>query len=100
MTPNFPNTDPLLGPLADNGGPTPTMAPAPASPAVDAVSSLIRSNCQRSDRYDAIGKLLTATCFRCPLHAQSRAITFKYFNDNGLDLNLSTTYIQFSDNLL
>lgn len=31
--------DPLLGPLAANGGPTLTMAPAPASPAIDAGSS-------------------------------------------------------------
>ena len=29
------NTDPLLGPLRDNGGPTPTMAPSPNSPAID-----------------------------------------------------------------
>jgi hypothetical protein len=29
------NTDPLLGPLADNGGPTPTLALAPNSPALD-----------------------------------------------------------------
>lgn len=28
--------DPLLGPLGDNGGPTPTMAPAQNSPAIDA----------------------------------------------------------------
>jgi hypothetical protein len=32
-------TDPQLGPLADNGGPTLTMAPAPTSPAIDAGSS-------------------------------------------------------------
>jgi hypothetical protein len=32
---SFMNTDPLLGPLADNGGPTPTMALLPASPAVN-----------------------------------------------------------------
>ncbi len=44
--PNFPNTDPQIGPLADNGGPTPTMALAPGSAAIDAVSSFIRSNCQ------------------------------------------------------
>jgi CSLREA domain-containing protein len=31
------NTDPLLGPLADNGGPTQTHAPLPGSPAIDAV---------------------------------------------------------------
>jgi hypothetical protein len=30
------NTDPLLAPLADNGGPTPTMALLPGSPAIDA----------------------------------------------------------------
>ncbi len=30
------NTDPLLGPLADNGGPTQTMALLPGSPAIDA----------------------------------------------------------------
>lgn len=31
--------DPLLGPLQDNGGPTPTHLPAPASPAIDVVPS-------------------------------------------------------------
>ena len=30
------NTDPILGPLADNGGPTLTMALLPGSPAIDA----------------------------------------------------------------
>jgi hypothetical protein len=34
------NTDPLLGPLQDNGGPTPTMAPAGNSPAVDQGNSV------------------------------------------------------------
>jgi hypothetical protein len=29
------NLDPMLGPLADNGGPTPTMALLPGSPAID-----------------------------------------------------------------
>ena len=33
------NTDPLLSPLADYGGPTPTMALLPGSPAIDAASS-------------------------------------------------------------
>jgi hypothetical protein len=28
-------SDPMLGPLANNGGPTPTMAPQPGSPAID-----------------------------------------------------------------
>ncbi|MBK7950964.1 MAG: CSLREA domain-containing protein [Deltaproteobacteria bacterium] len=44
--PNFPNTDPKLGPLADNGGPTKTMALLPGSPAIDVVTSEIRTNCQ------------------------------------------------------
>src|SRR5262249_60736280 len=30
------NSNPLLGPLQDNGGPTPTMALLPGSPALDA----------------------------------------------------------------
>lgn len=47
-SPNFPNTNPLLGPIADNGGPTRTMALLSGSPAIDAVSSLIRTNCQNS----------------------------------------------------
>ncbi len=45
--PNFPNTSPMIGPLQDNGGPTPTMALLPGSPAIDAVSSEIRMNCQQ-----------------------------------------------------
>ena len=41
--PNMPNTDPLLGPLADNGGYTETMALLPGSPALEAGSGLICS---------------------------------------------------------
>lgn len=33
---NITGQDPALGPLADNGGPTLTMSPAPTSPAIDA----------------------------------------------------------------
>lgn len=44
--PNFPNTDPLLGPLADNGGLSPTFALLPGSPAIDAVSSDIQMGCE------------------------------------------------------
>lgn len=44
--PNFPNTEPRLGTLADNGGPTPTIALRPGSPAIDVVTSEIRTNCQ------------------------------------------------------
>jgi CSLREA domain-containing protein len=46
-TPNFPNTNPMIGPLQDNGGPTPTMALLPGSPAIDVVTSEIRMNCQQ-----------------------------------------------------
>jgi hypothetical protein len=35
QTNDFPNTDPQLGPLADNGGTTPTHLPAESSPAID-----------------------------------------------------------------
>ncbi len=45
--PNFPNTDPMLGPLQDNGGPTPTMALLPGSPAIDVVTSELRMNCEQ-----------------------------------------------------
>jgi CSLREA domain-containing protein len=45
--PNFPNTQPLLGALAENGGPTPTLALLPGSPAIDVVSSAIRTNCEK-----------------------------------------------------
>jgi hypothetical protein len=38
------NTAPLLGPLADNGGPTQTMALAPGSPAIDAAAPLAGIN--------------------------------------------------------
>ena len=41
------NTDPLLGPLADNGGPTPTMALRPASPAINAADS---ASCPPTDQ--------------------------------------------------
>jgi hypothetical protein len=41
-------SDPLLGPLADNGGPTQTMAPGPASPAIDAGSAAGLRTDQRS----------------------------------------------------
>ena len=34
-----PNTDPLLGPLADNGGPTLTHLPGAGSPAIDAAGA-------------------------------------------------------------
>jgi hypothetical protein len=36
--------DPMLGPLADNGGPTPTHAPLPGSPAIDAGDPAVAFN--------------------------------------------------------
>jgi len=36
---NVYNVNPMLGPLQNNGGPTPTMAPLPGSPAIDAVGT-------------------------------------------------------------
>jgi hypothetical protein len=41
------NTDPLLGPLRNNGGPTPTMAPSPNSPAIDKGNSFGLTTDQR-----------------------------------------------------
>ena len=35
---SFPKTDPLIGDLADNGGPTKTIALAPGSPAIDKIN--------------------------------------------------------------
>ena len=43
-------TDPLLGPLQDNGGPTPSLAPAPGSPVIDAGSAFGLTNDQRGER--------------------------------------------------
>lgn len=44
--PSLVNTDPLLGPLQDNGAGLPTFALLEDSPAIDAVSSTVRTNCQ------------------------------------------------------
>lgn len=44
---DLPNTDPLLGPLADNGGPTPTAALLKGSPALDAGSD---NSCSANDQ--------------------------------------------------
>lgn len=43
--------DPMLAPLADNGGPTPTMALLPGSPAIDHGDWLIAKYDQREDGY-------------------------------------------------
>jgi autotransporter-associated beta strand protein len=43
------NTDPLLGPLADNGGPTPTHALLPGSPAIDRGKSFGLTTDQRGE---------------------------------------------------
>jgi CSLREA domain-containing protein len=44
------STDPQLGALADNGGPTPTRAPAPSSPAVDLVQGAAGAACPGTDQ--------------------------------------------------
>jgi hypothetical protein len=44
---SFISGDPLLGPLADNGGPTLTMAPQSGSPAIDAGTAVCVSTDQR-----------------------------------------------------
>ncbi len=46
-TGDVPNADPLLGPLADNGGPTPTHALLAGSPAIDAGDS---AGCPAADQ--------------------------------------------------
>jgi hypothetical protein len=49
LTTSRENTDPMLGPLADNGGLTPTMALLPGSPAIDAGDDAI---CPPTDQRD------------------------------------------------
>ena len=44
-------SDPLLGPLADNGGPTPTHMPMNDSPAIDAGRDNGESRDQRGEGY-------------------------------------------------
>lgn len=44
---DLPNTDPLLGPLQNNGGPTETHAPGDGSPAIDGASTCPTSTDQR-----------------------------------------------------
>ena len=52
------NTDPLLGPLADNGGPTPSMALLAGSPAIDAAD---QAGCPDTDQR-GIARPFGATC--------------------------------------
>lgn len=47
------NVNPMLGPLADNGGPTPTMALLPGSPAIDAGDS---AQCPNDDQRGQMGR--------------------------------------------
>ncbi|HZD52358.1 MAG TPA: choice-of-anchor Q domain-containing protein [Woeseiaceae bacterium] len=46
--PSLVDTDPMLGPLQDNGGGLPSFALLDGSPAIDAVSSNVRTNCQNT----------------------------------------------------
>lgn len=47
------NVNPMLAPLADNGGPTPTMALRPGSPAIDAADS---AECPNDDQRGQMGR--------------------------------------------
>jgi len=51
-TGSLPSTNPLLGPLGDFGGPTPTRMPFPGSPVIDAGSDL-GSDCPLADQRGA-----------------------------------------------
>jgi len=66
--PAYPQTDPLLGPLADNGGPTQTMSLYPGSPAIDAAADCSVSHDQRG--------LLRWQGSRCDIGAYEARLTF------------------------
>ena len=53
--PNFPNTNPKLGPFTYHGGPTRSMSLLSGSPAIDAVSSQVRPNCESNTFLDQRG---------------------------------------------
>jgi len=77
--PNLPNlvgTDPMLGPLTDNGGGLPTLALMPGSPAIDAFNGADRATClntpdQRTYArgYSAIGATIAPEDFLCDIGA-------------------------------
>jgi hypothetical protein len=55
---DHPNTNALLGPLADNGGPTNTQAPQPTSPAIDGGGAVVGlANDQRGANYPRVQDL-------------------------------------------
>jgi CSLREA domain-containing protein len=47
--------DPMLGPLADNGGPTPTHVPLPGSPAIDAGDPVLEPGIGDTPEFDQRG---------------------------------------------
>ncbi|MGH2991146.1 MAG: choice-of-anchor Q domain-containing protein [Solirubrobacterales bacterium] len=58
---DLPNTDPSVGPLVDNGGPTPTMALAPGSPAIDkGVSGDVSADQRGEPRPSDFGEIANA----------------------------------------
>ena len=82
------NTDPMLGPLQLNGGPTPTHALLPGSPAVDAGSNL---GCPADDQRGVPRPLETTLGFRiCDIGAfEFEALGFIQV---GLALNTATVH--------
>ena len=71
---NLPGTDPLLGPLANNGGPTLTHLPQAGSPAIDSGSNGL---CQAVDQRDVARPIdgngdATATCDMGAVEAGAR----------------------------
>jgi len=60
---DLPNTNPLLGPLADNGGPTQTFAPMIGSPAIDAGDPV---NFPATDQRGVARPLAVLSCTNVP----------------------------------
>ncbi len=76
------NTDPLLGPLADNGGPTLTMALLPGSPAIDAGDTIAAPPVDQRGVPRTFGQAADIGAFEYWLTAKARLSP----SDGGLDV--------------